>query len=32
MKILNDFYHKTGFVGDWKVVEEEVFSAEKELS
>lgn len=31
MKTFNDFYHKTGFVGDWKVVKEEVSYAEKKL-
>lgn len=32
MKILRDFYHKTGFGGDRKVVEEEGFYAEKKVS
>lgn len=32
MKILNGFYHKTGFVGVWKVVQGGVFCAEKKLS
>lgn len=31
MKILRDFYHKTGFGRDWKLVEEG-FYAEKKVS